>query len=261
MGSYLCAFLYLVHPIISASILLGWLPATGALKAHHNVKSSCQSHWGYLTQKHSVWREGGGSLFCIRLTAPTIISDTPVTGMVRAGLAQPEKLTWTLLKISTTSTSSSSSWWRSRRRQLPSSGLLVLCCTGPRSDPDRGHQNPSFCWYCTWLVLVLYLYLCLYHRFLLFHMWFLSVVCVEFDLYLYLQRRDRGKIQVISPHHLPLSHPASCLPWCLSAPFNATIKKPGNALRKLFQTGWTEDVTTSFHTFSHTIMHSSFKLD
>ena len=182
--------------------------------------------------------------------------------MVRAGLAQQEKLTSTLLKISTTTSCSSSSWWRRRRRQLPSSGLLVLCCTGPRSDPDRGHQSPSFCWYCTWLVLVLYLYLCLYHRFLLFHMWFLSVVCVEFDLYLYLQRRDRGKIQVIT-HQSPSPSFESLrvLPACLPAPFNDTITKPVNALRKLFQSGWTEDITTSFYTFSHTIMHSSFKLD
>ena len=29
MGSYLCAFLYLVLPIISASILLGWLHNDG----------------------------------------------------------------------------------------------------------------------------------------------------------------------------------------------------------------------------------------
>ena len=44
--------------------------------------STTLRHWGYLSQKHTVWREGGGSLFLIRLTAPTIISDTLVTGML-----------------------------------------------------------------------------------------------------------------------------------------------------------------------------------
>ena len=47
---------------------------------------SSLDHWGYLSQKHTVWREGGGSL-----TAPTIVhhiwystSITLVTGMVQA---------------------------------------------------------------------------------------------------------------------------------------------------------------------------------
>ena len=38
----------------------------------------CDGHWVYLSQKHTVWREGGGSWYQINHSQPPIISDTLV---------------------------------------------------------------------------------------------------------------------------------------------------------------------------------------
>ena len=45
----------------------------------------CDGHRVYLSQKHTVWREGGGILYQINHSQPPIISDTLVIGMVTDG--------------------------------------------------------------------------------------------------------------------------------------------------------------------------------